>query len=274
MIIPGRFGKAFAAVILIILTTGCDSRTDHRLTITGSSTIAPVMADLAAAFEAHHPRWRIDIQSGGSSRGIRDARQGLADAGMVSRALDSSETDLIAHTFAYDGIAIVVNAGNAVASLESGEIRQIYRGQLQNWAALGGPDLPIMVINKAEGRATLEVFLDYFGLDGRRIKADLIAGENQQVIQTVARNRAAIGYVSIGTAEYETENGTPIKLLPLDGKAATTANVAAGKYPMTRVLNVVTSGPPDEQLAAFMRFWHSPEAANIIRSHYFVPTTP
>jgi len=131
-----------------------------------------------------------------------------------------------------------------------------------------------MVINKADGRATLKVFLAYFELDNRAIRADLVAGENQQVIETVARNPAAIGYVSIGTAKYEIDNGAPIKLLSLGKHEPTFDDVESGDYPLDRPLNLVTTGKPADDFAAFMAFLYSPKAAEIIRRHYFVPAKP
>jgi len=268
------YRRLILALVFLLWLSGCGQSTEQELVFTGSSTVAPVMTELAAAYEARNAGWRIDVQSGGSSRGIRDAREELADAGMISRALADDEQDLTAHTLAHDGIALIVHADNPVQALTGSQVRQIYRGQVGNWSDLGGDDRPIMVINKADGRATLQVFLRHFDLDNRDIRADLVAGENQQVIQTVARNSAAIGYVSIGAAEFEQQNGVPIRLLPLDGVAATTANVQAGDYPLSRPLNVVTRGKAAPELAAFMEFWRSPEAAEIIRQNYFVPATP
>ena len=47
-----------------------------RLTLTGSSTIAPMAQEIASRFEQAHPNVRVDVQTGGSSRGIRDAKKG------------------------------------------------------------------------------------------------------------------------------------------------------------------------------------------------------
>lgn len=58
-----------------------------RLVITGSSTVAPLASEISKRFEASHPEAQIDVQSGGSERGISDTRQGIADIGMVSRSL-------------------------------------------------------------------------------------------------------------------------------------------------------------------------------------------
>ena len=50
--------------------------------------------------------------------------------------------------------------------------------------------------NKAAGRATLEVFIKYFGLDEKAIEADVVVGDNEQAVKTVAGNPHSLGYVS------------------------------------------------------------------------------
>ncbi|WP_415058889.1 phosphate ABC transporter substrate-binding protein [Halopseudomonas sp.] len=241
-----------------------------RLTITGSSTVAPVISDIGKAFEQANPGTRIDVQTGGSSRGIADAREGRADIGMVSRALNDNENDLAAYPFAMDGISIITHASNPVNALSRENTIAIFTGKITNWKALGGPDRPITVVNKAEGRSTLELFLAFFQLKNSDIRAQVVIGDNQQGIKTVAGNPGAIGYVSIGTAEFEAEYGTPIKLLPMADIAPTTAHVADGSYPLSRQLNLVTAGPAGGLAAEFIAFAQSASANALISEHFFV----
>jgi phosphate transport system substrate-binding protein len=242
-----------------------------RLVITGSSTIAPLASEIAARFEARRPEVRIDVQTGGSSRGIADTLSGVADIGMVSRRLAEDEQSLQTHQAAIDGVALIAHRDNPVESLTRDQVIAIYLGHVATWADLGGADGEIVVINKAEGRATLEVFCDYFELDHGDIQADVIVGENQQAIKTVAGNPLAIGYVSIGTAEYETMHGTPIRLLAVDGVPANRETVISGEYPITRPLLFVTHGEVDPLAAAFLEFAQSSDVDELIESQYFVP---
>jgi len=250
---------------------GGDDATSKHLLLTGSSTVAPLAADLAAAYEEEYPEVRIDVQMGGSSRGIADARSGLADIGMASRALKDSEADLLYHTVAMDGICMVVHASNAVSALTDGQIKAIYTGAVTNWKDVGGEDAEITVVNKAEGRSTLELFLHYFGLEAAAIEADVVIGDNQQGIKTVAGNPHAIGYVSIGTAEYEVGQGTPLRLLPVGGVEASVANVRNKTFPLSRPLNFVTAAAPEGLAADFLAYAQSGAAAELIGRHYFVP---
>ncbi len=243
----------------------------QRLVLTGSSTVAPLAGEIAKHFESLHPGVRVDVQTGGSSRGVADARSGAADIGMVSRALGPAEADLNAHTIAYDGIGITLHRDNPVAALSDSQVVAIYTGRVRNWREVGGANAPITVINKAEGRSTLELFLDHFGLRNSDVRADVVIGDNQQEIKTLAGNPNAIGYVSVGTAEYEEAQGTPIRLLPLEGVPATVENVAGGSFPLSRPLNLVTRTQPEGLAKEFLDFACSDQVFDLVRAHFFVP---
>lgn len=265
---------------LALIVTGCGQQSasegrqsdlQGNLTLTGSSTVAPLAAEIARRFEIQHPGVRIDVQTGGSSRGVADIRRGTADIGMASRALKESENGLISFTIARDGICVILNRANPVNELSEQQIVDIYTGKISNWNEVGGPDHPITVVNKAQGRSTLELFLQFFGLDARRVDADVIIGDNEQGIKTVSGNANAIGYVSVGAAEYSTKNGVPIKLLPMNGVPATIKTVADGSFPLTRPLNLLTDAPPEGLKNAFIEYAMSDNVHDLVKDLYFVP---
>ncbi len=243
----------------------------NKLVLTGSSTVAPLAAEIAKRFELLHPNVRIDVQTGGSSRGVNDVKAQLSDIGMASRSLKPNEAELLNFTIALDGISIIVNKANPVTSLDKQQIIDIYTGKVVNWQAVGGNDAPITVVNKAEGHSTLELFLHYFGLKNTQLKPQVIIGDNQQGIKTVAGNPDAIGYVSIGSAEYEAEHQVAIKLLPLDGVIASVENVQNQTFPLSRPLNLVTREQPTGMIKQFIDFAGSNAVNDIINAQYFVP---
>lgn len=242
-----------------------------KLVITGASTLAPLIAEIGKRFESLYPGVRIDVQSGGSSRGVADARQGLADIGMVSRAMKEDERDLSAFPVARDGVCPILHRENPVQALTDEQVVAIYTGKITNWKAVGGTDAPITVVNKADGRSTLEVFLHYFKLKNVDVKAQVVIGDNEQGVKTVAGNRNAIGYVSIGTAEYDAAHGVPIKLLPIGGVAASTESVQKGIFPLSRSLHLVTRSAPSGLAKAFIEYTQSKAVHDLIKQQYFVP---
>lgn len=260
-------------ILLSVLFWHQQSFAVNRIVITGSSTIAPVISDIAKLYEKDHQEVRIDVQTGGSSRGILDARKGLAQISMVSRALKEREHDLHGFTIAKDGLAVIVHKSNPIQELSRQQIRDIYTGKIKNWREVGGDDRKIVVVNKAEGRSTLELFLAFFDLKNSQIKADVVIGDNEQGIKTVSGNRFAVGYVSVGAAEYNASVGVPLKLLSFEGSDANVSNVASGGYPLMRELNLVTKEEPQGAVKDFLSFVLSKNSAMTIREHYFVPTS-
>lgn len=260
-----------AALLLGSVWSQSTHTAPQKLVLTGASTIAPLAGELARRFERLHPGVRIDVQTGGTARGINDARKGTADIGMVSRALKPEEKYLHAHAIALDGVGIIVHASNRISALSRQQVIDIYTGQIINWKVVGGPDAPIAVVNKTEGRSTLELFLSYLNLKNSDVKAHVIIGDNSQGIKTVAGNPNAINYVSIGAAEYESRHGTPIKLLSLDGIEASVGNVRNGSYPLSRSLNLVTQRAPKGLARDFIEFARSEQVHDLVEAQYFVP---
>lgn len=264
---------SISGLLLATLLSACgDSTTDQQtLTITGSSTVAPLVTEIAKRYESQHESVRIDVQTGGSSRGIADARRQLADIGMASRALKPTETDLAGHLIAIDGVAMIVHADNPVQTLSNEQIVQIYQGKLTNWQQVGGLNTEIVVINKASGRSTLEVFLKHFKLENDAIQASVIIGDNEQGIKTVSGNMSAIGYVSVGAAEYQMQNGVPIRALPLAGVPATTTNLTNGTFPLARELNLITVGEISPLAQDFIDFAQSNAVHDLVNDLSLVP---
>ena len=265
--------RGFAPIaILAALTTlsGCGRQQGQRITVTGSSTVAPLATEIGKQFEQQNPGWRVDVQMGGSSRGIADVRSGSAMVGMVSRALKPAERDLKARTIALDGIALIVNKANPIQNLSDAQIVGIYTGKIRNWREVGGAAAPITVVNKAEGRSTLELFLEHFKLKAPQVKASIVIGDNQQGILTVSKDPNAIAYVSIGTASYEATHGAAIRLLPLEGTPPTLAAVQSGRYPLARPLNLVTRPDPTPPVRRFLDYASSPQVDGLINKQFFV----
>jgi len=261
---------------LLLFHAGCQESStpkpsENKLIITGSSTMAPLVADIGKRFESKHPGVRVDVQTGGSSRGVQDARTGLAHIGMASRALKAQEAqDLVGITLAKDGIGLIVHQGNPVTNLTTQQVIDIYTGKVTNWQAVGGSSAKIVVVNKAEERGTLEMFLAHFHLANADIRADVVIGDNEQGIKTVAGNPQALGYVSIGTAEYDATHGIPIRLIQLDGIPASLVTVQNNTFPISRPLTLVTTTQPSKLAQTFISFATSSDVHDIVAQHYFI----
>lgn len=242
-----------------------------KLLLTGSSTMAPLMADLARRFESLHPGVRIEVQAGGSGRGISDARAGKADIGMVSRALTEKEADLKGFAIARDGVCLIVHRDNPVKSLSSRQVVDIYTGKTVNWKAVGGRDAGIAVLSAGTGYSSTELFTHYFGLSYGDIKAQAVLGDNPTRIKAVSENPNGIVYVSVGEAERNALAGAPIKLFAMEGIVATSKTIRSGDFPIQRPLTLVTKDLPKGLAKEFIGVSLSPQVTDLVKKHDFIP---
>ncbi|HTU17353.1 MAG TPA: phosphate ABC transporter substrate-binding protein [Gemmataceae bacterium] len=258
-------------LLLGSVCAGCQppERKVRNLVLTGSAGIMPLMRDIGKRFEADHADVRVDVQAGGSTRGITDTRQGLADIGMVARSLKPEEAMLHATPIARDAMCFIVNRTNPVKELTDDQIGRMYTRTVSNWKEVGGPDLSIVLIHMTDGHALLDLFLDHFKLRSTQIRADALIQDSEQGIQAVASRPGAIAYVSCSRGEAVGEN-VPIRSLPLDGITPTTEHVRDGTYPLSRPLQLVTRETPKGIAAEFIDFARSNAVLDLIQQYHYV----
>src|SRR5438045_6333965 len=93
-------------------------------------------------------REAVSIVANGTGKGFEALKAGAADIGMASRQINAKEIGLLKDfqmqlptteiVVGMDGIAMVVNPGNPVATLTRQQVGEIYRGKITNWSELGG----------------------------------------------------------------------------------------------------------------------------------------
>ena len=112
------------------------SSASGTVTVSGSSSVTPVMEKLKEAFAAVNANITVEVNMSDSSTGMKDAASGNCDIGMASRALKDSElsSGLTGTQIALDGIAVIVNPENPLTSLSGEQVKSIYVGDATVWA--------------------------------------------------------------------------------------------------------------------------------------------
>ncbi len=243
----------------------------EKLTLTGSTTLAPMIKELAKRFAATHPGVEFVVEGGGSGRGAADALAGKSDIGMVSRNLHADEKSLFVFTVARDGVAMVVHRDNPVKALSRAQVIDLLSGKTSNWKAAGGADAPVRVCTRGAGRGSMEVISHYFGLSPEAIKAQCVAGDNVDAVRAVIEDRNTLIMLSVGVVEDSLEKNLPLRALDVEGAAARSATVRNGSYPLARPLNLVTRSVPKGAARDFIEFVQSSRAREVIAEYDFVP---
>ena len=107
-----------------------------KVVVGGSSSVTPVMEKLKEAYVALNPDVTIEVQQSDSTTGMTSAIEGVCDIGMASRDLKDSELEagLTPTVIAMDGIAVVVNNESPVSELTSENVKDIFTGEITDWA--------------------------------------------------------------------------------------------------------------------------------------------
>src|SRR5436190_9981397 len=265
--------RIYLSLITILSLMG--SAYADRLVIKGSDTLgAKLVPQLAEQFKAQHPGTTFDIAAEGSTTGIAAIIDGTAQIGMSSRRAKSSEVGQAAAkginmkptVVAYDGIAVIVNAGNPVKSLTKKRVEQIFTGEATDWSAVGGSGGKISVYTRNTSSGTYSDFKEL-----AMKKRDYAPGSqkmagNEQIAAEVGKNPNGVGYVGMA---YTKAGG--VKAMPIDGAVPSTKSVQAHTYPYWRPTFYYTNGDSRSLAKEFVDFTVGPGGQRIVAQVGFVP---
>lgn len=221
-----------------------------QLTINGSTTVLPVMQKAGEAFMASHPDIKLSISGGGSGNGIKALLEGLCDVAMSSRDMkDKEKTAAEAKgvkpyriAIAVDAIVPVVNPANKVKEVTMDQLRAIYKGDIKNWKELGGKNANIVVVSRDSSSGTFESWNDLVMKKERVTPAALMQASNGAVVQSVAKNANAIGYIGLGYLDKT------VQALTVGGKKPTPENALNKVWPISRELYIFVNGEPKGEI--------------------------
>ena len=132
----------------------------------------------------------------------------------------------------------------------------------------GAKASPISVISREDGSGTRSAFTELMGIlvddvDHTTVNAE-ISQSTSVVVTTVAGNSKAIGYISMGAMS------DAVKAMKVDGVEATTENVKAGTYPVSRPFALCTNGQLTDVAADFIDYILSAEGQAIVAAEGYI----
>lgn len=267
-----RWLALFCAIPLFLAATG--PALAGNLVVKGSTTILPIAQKVAEEFMKENADVRISIAGGGSGNGIKALIDGTCDIAKSSRFIKKQELELavgrgvypVPFCIANDCIVPVVHPSNTITNLTLEQLKNIYKGTVRNWKEVGGPDREIVVVSRDTSSGTYEVWEEMV-LGGDKVyPGALLQASNGAIVQTVAKNKNAVGYIGIGYANPEVK---PVSVNGVVGSEQTTLD---GSYPVSRPLFMFTAGWPKPEAQRFLNYLLNPEKGQRhVREAGFVP---
>ena len=278
-------------LVAVLLLAGCTTQPQNAgntesksIVIKGSDTEVNMVQALAEEFRNQHPDITISVSGGGSGSGIAALINGEIDIANSSREISQEELDqakannIEIGTFidARDGITVIVHPNNPVEKLTLDQIGKIYRGEITNWKEVGGKDMPITLYGRQSNSGTFTFFRDV-AVKGDYASSMRSMNGNSDIINAVAQDETAIGYVGVGYFK-QAQNQVKQVLVSTDGNnyySSTDLQAIDQKlYPLARPLYQNVKMPLTQAVKDFLTFEISEEGQAIVEENGFYPIGP
>ena len=258
---------SLAMTVLFTCSSVSGVLAQETININGSTTVLPIMQKELEAFLKLNKGVDMTLSGGGTSNGIKALMDGTAHIAMASRAVKDKElaeakaknVDFVEHVIALDAILPIVHPENPVKDLTVEQLRGIYEGKIKNWKEVGGKDESIVVVSRDTSSGTFDTWQEFvMGKDTKVFPAALMQASSGAVLQTVSKNRKAIGYEGIGYVN------SSVKALAVGGVKGSEATAKDGTYPLSRHLQIYTNGAPQGMIKKFVDFILSKEGQELV----------
>ena len=224
----------FLSMVGIVNLSGCTSQQKTTIKVEGAFALQPMMQEWATEYEKTHTNITIDINANGAGAGMADALKGIANIGMVSRAVNNSEIQQGAFwvSVAKDAVVATMNSDNPVKNiiLSRGVTKQQFKdifitGNISTWGQLVNDSNitdKIIVYTRSDACGAADTWAKFMGKYvqndiGSQVDIDRISAVNgdNALVAAVQGNRFAIGYDNTGYVY--TKKLTDNSVVPADG---------------------------------------------------------
>lgn len=224
---------------------------------------------------------QILIAAHGSSTGFTALMENNADIWASSRPVKNNEitearkiADLSSvnaeHILGIDGLAIIVNPKNKLASLSKEQLARIFAGEVSNWSEVGGDNRPITLYARDEKSGTYDSFKALVLASTQKLAPTALRFESSDLLSaSVSKDEGGIGFIGmayvgqsklLGIADGATQAFKPSKL-----------SVATEDYALSRRLFFYTSDKPkNPYVTEFIRFAEGIAGQQLVEDSGFI----
>ena len=270
--------------LMPLLMTGYAGHLGAELTVTETGDPGQFISNLVADEGYGDALGTFLVTPGSTADAFLGLLDGTADVGLASRRITPNEAKALReagagnmidpgqeHIFAVDSLVVIAHPDNPVTQVSMQDMRDIYAGRITNWKALGGGDVPIEFIGRADDSGTRQTFEEKLFGDNTilRSPSHRVAETNIEMAALVNANPGAVGFVPFafqrGAKPLDLVNSCGIVTSP-DAFTAKT-----GEYPLQRRLYLYDRADNENPDArAFLDYALSDAADDMIAKAGFI----
>ncbi len=255
----------------------------------------PVLHDLTAEFTRRHPQVLFNWLGGSSTIGEAQLEQRQID--LAASTLTPPETDAVPGVLpsrptlmhipiGLDGLAIVVHPSNPLENLTLTQLHDLFSGKIFDWSELGSANGEVMLVSREDGSGSRHLFEAQIMADDPVALTAVVMPTSADVVEFVALNPPAIGYVSRAYVMPELitatgddgdqaapvpPNGVPrraVRIVRVENEWPTDATLSTRRYFLTQPLYLVSRGVPLGWAREFVDFALSPAGQAIVARYH------
>lgn len=290
-------GLTSLSLIAGLLLIGCsqESSSDPRegtpmVTIEGSDTMDVLLTSWSKEFMQNHPEIPVSVNSADSGSGIQALMEQRTDIAASSRDLTSAENKgihakgihLSRQIVAMDSIAIIANPALPVTEISMGDLNAVFTGKKTDWSAFDPKSKgSINVCVREPGSGTSKYFSEHVLRSERAAdtttendytKNAKVLTSNEALVDAVAKDKNAIGYLGLSTALSSEPKIKVLKIKLLDNSPAVmpTSDAATNDYPLSRPLYFFYDSKAKPSVKQFAEYCLGSDGQKIVKDHGFV----
>ena len=200
----------------------------QTLRISGAGLISEVVQAYWELYEKRAPECACTVTGATTGVGFQKLFDGEDEIAMVTREITPEETKKaeakgVSLVFKYVGrigLGVITNAKNSVNELTMDQLAKIFRGQISNWAQVGGPNEPIKVTIRAVPETGAGVLFQELVLQGDPYATHALVMSSYNTTVTVCAKSPAIGYIPTTTTYFHNLGQRGVKLISFKKDAA------------------------------------------------------
>ena len=261
----------------------------------GSSTVYPICQAFAVEFEKKSVGSTVSVGRQGTGGGYKKFLNRQADIWNASRPIDPKEVDdlkqkgiqWIELNVAIDGIVIAVHPQNTwCEKLTCAQLKQIWEpdSKVKTWSDLDAswPAEPMVLFGADTDSGTFEYFTEEINGKKKATNTNYTpASDDNVLVQGIATNQYALGYIPFGYYVENTEKLKPVAVSATKDASQTLLpfvvpsieSILSGEYvPLARPLYmyVNTESLKRPEVADFLKFSVSEESQPLVEMRGFV----
>ncbi|MBN2013360.1 PstS family phosphate ABC transporter substrate-binding protein [candidate division KSB1 bacterium] len=279
--------KITIATLILVMISSINIFSQDMIQIKGSDTLVNLVQRLSEVYMEKYPDSYIAVTGGGSGVGIAaliSNRIAIADASrpMKDKEYAAAKENGVAPyelVIGIDGLSVIINSNNPIKSLTTNQIGAIFRGEINNWSEVGGPNLPISLYGHQANSGTYVFFQEHV-LQNKNYSAKMKRmNGNAQIVEGIKADKSGIGYVGVGYVFDENRkviDGITVLEVANDSKSKPVTplvaeNVKSGLYPISRALYQYVNGKPTGDVKKFIAFELSADGQKVVEEMGFFP---